>query len=58
MEEALEHCFGLGDRVLVEEYIRGRELRAGIIEEADGSLYILPKIEYYIPGEIRTLEDK
>jgi len=58
MEEALEHCFGLGDRVLVEEYIRGRELRAGIIEESDGSLFVLPKIEYFIPGEIRTLEDK
>jgi len=58
MTLALEHCFNLGPRVLIEQYIKGKEMRAGVIEQMDGSLTVLPKVEYYITGEIRTLEDK
>merc|ERR1719362_1552142 len=55
--KAIEYAFNYSNRILVEEYIAGREIRVGIIEEIDGSLTALPKIEYFV-DEIRTTEHK
>jgi len=57
LTKAINYAFGYSNRVLVEEYIAGREMRIGIIEENDGSLTALPKIEYFV-DEMRTSEDK
>merc|ERR1711904_282552 len=40
-----------------DEYIAGRELRAACVEEADGTLTVLPKIEYFL-DDIRTSAHK
>merc|ERR1711904_81949 len=40
-----------------DEYIAGRELRAACVEEADGTLTVLPKIEYFLQ-DIRTSAHK
>merc|ERR1711937_1079973 len=39
------------------EYIAGREVRAACIEEEDGTLTVLPKIEYFLE-DIRTSAHK
>jgi D-alanine-D-alanine ligase-like ATP-grasp enzyme len=44
-------------RVVVDEYIAGREVRAACIEETDGTLTVLPKIEYFLK-DIRTSAHK
>jgi len=54
---AIEYAFSFDPRVVVDEYIAGRELRAACIEEADGSLTVLPKIEYFLK-DIRTSAHK
>jgi D-alanine-D-alanine ligase len=50
---AIEYAFGFDTKLVVEEYIAGREVRAACIEEEDGSLTVLPKIEYFLE-DIRT----
>merc|ERR1712176_357027 len=40
-----------------DEYIAGREVRAACVEEADGTLTVLPKIEYFLE-DIRTSAHK
>lgn len=59
VEIALESGFKYDDILLIEEYIPGRELRVGVIEE-NGELYVLPPMEYLLTEEqpIRTLDDK
>ena len=59
IETALQVGFEYDDILLVEEYIPGRELRVGIIEQ-DGELYVLPAIEYLLDknSPIRTLNNK
>merc|ERR1719159_618062 len=54
---AIEYAFGFDPRVVVDEYIAGRELRAAVVEEADGTLTVLPKIEYFLK-DIRTTAHK
>merc|ERR1719191_2156868 len=54
---ALDYAFGFDPRVVVDEYIAGREVRAACVEEADGSLTVLPKIEYFLT-DIRTSAHK
>merc|ERR1719463_283412 len=54
---ALDYAFSFDPRVVVEEYIAGREVRAACIEEEDGSLTVLPKIEYFLQ-DIRTSAHK
>jgi len=54
---AIEYAFSFDSRVVVEEYIAGREVRAAVVEEADGSLTVLPKIEYFLQ-DIRTSSHK
>merc|ERR1712217_362285 len=54
---AIAYAFSFDPRVVVDEYIAGREVRAACIEEGDGSLTVLPKIEYFLK-DIRTSAHK
>merc|ERR1719440_388444 len=54
---AIEYAFSFDPRVVVEEYIAGREVRAACVEEADGTLTVLPKIEYFLE-DIRSSAHK
>jgi len=56
-EAALKYAFTFDDRVVVDEYIAGRELRVACVEEEDGSLTVLPKLEYFLT-DIRTSAHK
>lgn len=59
LNDALRMCFSKGEGVIVEKYIRGRELRTGVLEDENGNLTFLPVIEYNIKeGSIRTKADK
>merc|ERR1712151_1452367 len=54
---ALDYAFSFDPRVVVDDYIAGREVRAAVIEEEDGTLTVLPKIEYFLQ-DIRTAAHK
>jgi len=56
-KKALDYAFSFDARVVVDEYIAGREVRAAVVEEADGTLTVLPKIEYFLK-DIRTSAHK
>jgi len=59
VKEALEEAFRYDNEVLVEKFIPlGRELRVACIEEKDGSIVVLPVLEYFLPQQIRTSKDK
>ena len=56
---AIDHCYAFGDDIIVEKFIRGRELRSGVIEDKNGNLIFLPVIEYDInEDDIRSYNDK
>ena len=59
IEAALDKGFELEDKLLVEDYIPGRELRVAVVERK-GELQVLPMIEYLVTEEhpIRTVNDK
>lgn len=57
LPKAIEYAFDYSKRILVDQYIAGREIRVAVIEENDGSLTALPKLEYFV-DEIRTTEKK
>jgi D-alanine-D-alanine ligase len=54
---AIQYAFSFDSRILVEEYVAGREVRAACVEDEDGSLKVLPKIEYFLT-DIRTSNHK
>jgi D-alanine-D-alanine ligase len=54
---AIEYAFGFDTKLVVEEYIAGREVRAACIEEEDGTLTVLPKLEYFLE-DIRSSGQK
>eukprot|EP00440_Ansanella_granifera_P012697 gb/GFBE01013796.1/.p1 GENE.gb/GFBE01013796.1/~~gb/GFBE01013796.1/.p1 ORF type:complete len:411 (+),score=115.18 gb/GFBE01013796.1/:1-1233(+) len=54
---AMDYAFSFDSRVVVDEYIAGREVRAAVIEEEDGTLTVLPKLEYFLK-DIRTSAHK
>merc|ERR1719450_417098 len=54
---AMQYAFSFDHRVVVDEYIAGREVRCACIEEEDGSLTVLPKLEYFLK-DIRTSAHK
>jgi len=61
LEEALETAFSFDDEVLCESFIPlGREIRVGVLEMDDGSLEVLPCIEYFLDPDapIRSSADK
>jgi len=57
LAKALEYAFSFDSRVVVDEYIAGREVRCAVVEEEDGSLFVLPKLEYFLQ-DIRTAAHK
>jgi len=57
LQKAIDYAFSFDSRVVVDEYIAGREVRAACIEEEDGSLTVLPKLEYFLK-DIRTSAHK
>lgn len=61
IESALNHAFEFCEEVLCEQFIPpGRELRVGLIEKGDGTLEMLPIIEYFVSERdpIRTKDHK
>lgn len=61
LKRAIAECFKFSDKVLVEEYIRGREATVGVVERFRGKTnYALPPIEIRRPGnqDIWTYADK
>merc|ERR1712110_124503 len=54
---AIEYAFSFDPRVIVDEYIAGREVGAACIEEEDGTLSVLPKLEYFLK-DIQTSAHK
>ncbi|MFA6475847.1 MAG: D-alanine--D-alanine ligase [Candidatus Paceibacterota bacterium] len=49
--QALEACFGISDRVIIEEYIRGKEATCGVVEAfRDQDHYALMPIEIVHPA--------
>jgi len=56
-KKALDYAFSFDPRVVVDEYIAGREVRAAVVEEANGTLTVLPKLEYFLT-DIRTSAHK
>ena len=59
---AIAHAQAGGHDALVEEFVRlGREMRAGVLEQADGSLTVLPLEEYSVDPQtrpVRRAQDK
>jgi D-alanine-D-alanine ligase len=61
VQEALDLAFSFDSEVLCEEYVAlGRELRVAGLEMEDGSLRVLPCIEYFLSEQdpIRTAQHK
>lgn len=61
LDKALEEAFTYDSEVLCERFIPlGREIRVAVLEQDDGSLKMLPCIEYFFePGKsIRSSNDK
>jgi len=61
LQEALDTAFTFDTEVLCERYIAlGREVRCAVLEQEDGSLELLPCLEYFLSEEspIRASNDK
>merc|ERR1719277_779815 len=61
LDEALATAFGFDSEVLCERYIAlGREVRCSVLEQENGSLELLPCLEYFLTEEnpIRASKDK
>jgi len=61
VQQALDHAFSFDSEVLCEEYVPlGRELRVAGLEMKDGSVKMLPCIEYFLSEQdpIRTAQHK
>jgi len=61
LDEALKTAFSFDHEVLCERYIPlGREVRCAVLENDDGSLELLPCLEYFLNEEnpIRASKDK
>ena len=59
MMSALKVVFGLGDVAIIDEFIRGREMRTGVLCVDEGQLQSLPMMEYNIShDDIRGMNMK
>jgi D-alanine-D-alanine ligase len=61
LQEALNHAFTFDSEILCEKYVPlGREIRCAVLEQADGSLELLPCLEYFLTEKnpIRGASDK
>jgi D-alanine-D-alanine ligase len=48
LSRAMEIAFGFGSEILIEEYIRGREIQVGILDDAPlGAIEIVPRRPFY-----------
>jgi D-alanine-D-alanine ligase len=48
LRPAAEKAFGFGGGILVEEFVKAREIQVGILDEAAlGAIEIVPKVEFY-----------
>jgi D-alanine-D-alanine ligase len=46
--KAMETAFGFGSEILIEEYIKGREIQVGILDDSPlGAIEIVPKVQFY-----------
>ncbi len=53
LARAIEKARAVGETVLVERFISGREIHIGVVERADGSRLIPPPIEFVVaPGTV------
>ena len=50
LDAAMAEAFDHDDRVLLEEYVAGREVDVGILERPDGSFHIAPPLEILHDG--------
>jgi len=59
MDAAVRKAFSFDERVLVEEFISGTELRVAVLER-QGRKEVLPLVEYHVTSKnpIRAVEDK
>lgn len=46
LDQAVAAARAAGDAVLVESYVRGREVQLAVVERRDGTLVVAPPIEY------------
>merc|ERR1712087_876822 len=61
IDAGLKKAFALDEQILCERFVElGREIRCGVIEKADGTLELLPILEYFLTKEspTRTPNDK
>merc|ERR1719231_437447 len=61
LDQALAQAFEFDSEVLCERYVPlGREVRCAVLEQDDGSLELLPCLEYFLTDEnpIRASKDK
>jgi D-alanine-D-alanine ligase len=48
ISEAMEIALGFGPEILIEEYIRGREIQVGILDDSPlGAIEIVPRRQFY-----------
>lgn len=48
ISRAMEIAFGFGSEILIEEYIRGREIQVGILDDSPlGAIEIVPRVQFY-----------
>ncbi len=48
IRRAMEAAFGFGTEILIEEYIRGREIQVGILDDSPlGAIEIVPRRQFY-----------
>ena len=59
MDVAVDKALDFGESVIIEQFIKGRELRAAVIEDKTGDLSLLGIVEYGVdPNGIRELGHK
>ncbi|WP_255513454.1 D-alanine--D-alanine ligase [Homoserinibacter sp. GY 40078] len=59
LTEAVRAALALDERVLVERFVRGREIDVAVIEHPDGRLEALPPLEIVVPeGAVFDAESK
>src|SRR5512136_1153836 len=48
ISKAMEMALGFDAEILIEEYIRGREIQVGILDDSPlGAIEIVPRVQFY-----------
>ena len=58
LPDAVAHAFGLGDRVLVERRVVGREVDVAVFRRSDGTLRVSPPLEIVVADGLFDTEAK